>query len=503
MSSTSKNNSTKRDACKKFIQNNFLLIVLLGIGACIRFYNAPSRYNFGADSTRDALVAISGSSNFQLPLVGPFSSVGPFTFGPWYYYLLILFQFFFRSSYSPWIFMGIASLITTVVLYILGKKLINKNFGLILAGISMLSPALVLSSMGLTNPNLIPLFASLTILMFVIICTEKAPIKYGLFMGICLGIGISIHYQMLGMLLLIPIGLLWNGKKYIYFLMSILGLILVSLPTIYFEITNDWTTVRNFTDSYVHMRERIYVPNRWVTYVFEFWPNFWSYVIGLPRIAGGLLMSLSLLATLTMTIKNEHRRVLLPLLVLFGVSFLSLRYYPGERSYGYLQFYYPLIVIFTSLGLYGASRLIGGKITIGIAFILLAFAVYPENSKMAKSDVTNTMFTQQAEIIMKNTNHQPVSILACGRDLYEFRAEAIAILLYYRNKVHPQGENIVFLSDKCNVGKEKIIVDKWVRLKGIDAVYAKDKDLLLSSGYRIVDPGTVYKRTVEWYKMPR
>ena len=67
----------------------YLLLIILIIGIFFRFYNTPMRYSLGDDSSRDAMVAFEDAKEFQLPLLGPFSSLGPFTFGPWYYYQLI------------------------------------------------------------------------------------------------------------------------------------------------------------------------------------------------------------------------------------------------------------------------------------------------------------------------------------------------------------------------------------------------------------------------------
>ena len=107
-----------------------LLITILLLGVFFRFYNTPERYSMGDDSTRDAMVAIAGAQQLQFPLTGPFSSLGPFTFGPWYYYQLILFSLL-PLSYAPWIYMGITSLAFIFVIYKIGEELQGKYLDLL------------------------------------------------------------------------------------------------------------------------------------------------------------------------------------------------------------------------------------------------------------------------------------------------------------------------------------------------------------------------------------
>ncbi|MBI5619473.1 hypothetical protein HY950_00745, partial [Candidatus Gottesmanbacteria bacterium] len=63
-----------------------VLLLILAVAIFFRFYNAPLRYGIGDDSSRDAFVAYQGAKDLQFPLTGPFSSLGQFTFGPWYYW---------------------------------------------------------------------------------------------------------------------------------------------------------------------------------------------------------------------------------------------------------------------------------------------------------------------------------------------------------------------------------------------------------------------------------
>src|SRR5579859_7282680 len=80
-----------------------LLIAILTLALFLRFYNFTNRYSLGSETVRDAFVGIIGAQQLQLPLVGPFSSFGQFTFGPWYWWELIFFTLIAKTVFSPWI----------------------------------------------------------------------------------------------------------------------------------------------------------------------------------------------------------------------------------------------------------------------------------------------------------------------------------------------------------------------------------------------------------------
>lgn len=145
------------DQRKKIVIDRFsvCLILILVVGIFFRFYNTPERYSLGIDSSRDAMIAIVGAEQIQLPLTGPFSSAGQFTFGPWYYYQIILFTLLTPFAYAPWIYMGIMSVLYIYISYLIGKNLFDKKFGLISALLVSLSPAAIITGTALANPHLV------------------------------------------------------------------------------------------------------------------------------------------------------------------------------------------------------------------------------------------------------------------------------------------------------------------------------------------------------------
>ena len=165
----------------KLIRENKAIVSLLAIvlfGAILRFWGYPLRYGFDIDATRDAILTQYASLHNLWPMIGPASALGSFNFGPWYYYQLILFQHVVPLAYAPWIYITLTSLAVIVVMYGIGKELLNKEFGLILALLTAVSPGQIIAGTGLSNPDLISLFAALSLLLFIRLLKSKNPLSF-------------------------------------------------------------------------------------------------------------------------------------------------------------------------------------------------------------------------------------------------------------------------------------------------------------------------------------
>lgn len=61
-----------------------LVIVIFIVAAILRFYNFYEGWGVGGDSARDISIAREAIERREIPLIGPFSSAGPFVTGPMY-----------------------------------------------------------------------------------------------------------------------------------------------------------------------------------------------------------------------------------------------------------------------------------------------------------------------------------------------------------------------------------------------------------------------------------
>src|SRR3989304_8427622 len=273
---------------KQKIQFYIFLGILL-LGAFLRFYNYPYRYSLGEETIRDAVIGIEGARQLQFPLTGSFSSLVPFTFGPWYAYQLIIFYLIFPFVYSPWIYLSIISVAYIFIMYKIGKILGGDIFALILAFLVAISPAQIISATHLTSHNNTNLFAALSICIFLILITKNKSKWWSLLFGFIIGVGMNLHFQM-GGLLMLPLILFIYKKKFINFLYSALGVVISFIPMLIFEMNNHWFTTKNIFYYLTEGKNAMYIPNRWLFYVRDFWPSFWSDALGVPVWFGGIII---------------------------------------------------------------------------------------------------------------------------------------------------------------------------------------------------------------------
>lgn len=261
-------------------KNKFLLIFVLSVAFFFRFYNSPNRYGIGYDGSRDALVAFESAKQIQLPLTGSFSSIGPITFGPLYYWYITL-ATLLPAKWGPWIGINIASFLMVFVMYKTGKLLINEQFGIILAFVAALSPAQIISGTQLQQHALIGFLSSVVIYFLIKHYYQKLRTFEYIFWGFCMGVAINSHYQAVSLLTLpILVVIFFKRKKFI--LPFALGFFISFIPFLIFELTNHWFNTRNILDYILIGQYRVWTSNRWLLFLGNFIPQFWSYVTGIP-----------------------------------------------------------------------------------------------------------------------------------------------------------------------------------------------------------------------------
>ncbi len=491
-----------------------LLIVLLLAGIFFRFYNTAGRYSLGGDSTRDGLVAIEGAKILQLPLTGAFSSLGPFTFGPWFYYQLILFHLILPLSYSSWIYTGIASIVFIIVIYKIGEFLERKTFGLLASFFATFSTSQIATGTELSNPNLISVFAGLTVLLFLRLALKDLSYWWGFLFGFVLGVGINIHYQMTGLLILPLILLIYKPKKYLYFLTALAGIFVTFLPLLFFDLNNHWYTLRNMFYYYTEGRKAIYVPNRWLFYVRDFWTSYFSYALGLPVILGGILSALSFITPLWLLARRKLNRSWTLLFIPFFFNFILLRYYWGERGWGYLQYLYPFVFLFTGLVFWTCFKIRYVRYLGFTVLLLLFFLLLQKDINFLTPGDFQREIYREAAIIRKYFPDQKITLYNCG-DSYSDRVQAISFLLTEGNIINDTGKKIGISNDQCPFPRDEKIAaqnlssgEEVALLKGF--YHRFDNDLItdfssaseaamLEAGWKAFTPRTVYDNTVRWW----
>jgi len=340
------------------IRNKFKLLffAVLLLATIVRFYLFDLRWGVGNDDARDIMIAQEALRRGELPLIGSFSSAGPFVFGPFFYWFLMgsyLFLPFLMSA--PWIFTGIVGVATVGILIYCGKKIAGNTFALLLGILAALSPQLVARSVILGQHTFISFWTSCTI-FFLLLLLEKKKIVYGFFIGLCIGAAINFHYQALNLVIILPIILflpLQSFKQRVLALLLASGGVIISLsPLLIWDSQQQFANFRNLFDYFLIGQYRLYVPNSWRLFVFSFLPSYWGFVIGGYKLIALVTMFVVCITTGILLIKKKLSNKILLLVVPFVLLLILNRYYRGERSEGYLLYFLPFILIFTAYTLY-------------------------------------------------------------------------------------------------------------------------------------------------------
>lgn len=462
----------------------FALLAILTIALFFRFYNIPFRYGLGDETVRDAVIGIQGARELQAPLIGAFSSAGPFTFGPWFYYQLIAASLIIPNNYASWVYLGITSVLYVIVIFKLGETLEGKSFGLILALLASLSPALIISATHLTTQNLTNIYAILAIWLFVSLANELPRSKAAEYpqrssfasssseqgsrsslsqnkshafwksfiFGIVLGIGLNLHYQMASLFIL-PFILLVTYRKYKLFATTVFGIAITFLPLLFFELNNHWYTLRNFTFYLLHGKDAIYVPNRWLLYVGDFWPSFWADVLGVPTAVAWICIGAIVTLVIWLGAKKRLSKDLILLLVAFVILFILFRYYWGPRFFGYFNFLRPFVFLFTGYVLLYLFRV---KPVFGwVAIIILTAMILPQSfARIAPDQFTKTMY-DTVKIIESTYPQDTFTLYECWYESpYQAEVKSALFLLDMKGKLSANGRKLGFVDKKCRYPKD-------------------------------------------------
>lgn len=328
------------------------LAVLFLVSFGIRFYNFSDRWGLGGDDARDAMIALEALSRRELPLIGSFSSAGPFVFGPLFYWTLMLSYVMLPFTLAaPWLFTVIFGSLTVIILSHIGTLIGGKRLAILVGIFAATSPQLVTRSMMSGQHTYIAATASLLILGFILLL-QKKQIRYALLMGISLGVAFSMHYQAINLLLFFPILLLLPEftlrKKIVSLLVMIFGFIIPSIPLLYWDMQQSFANIRNVLDYLLIAQYRIYVPNSWRLFIFQYFSDYWSFVIGGAHMIGLLLMIITVNVSIYSLLKRNIPKILILLGGIFFILTVVNRFYRGERSEGYLIYFVPFILIFSS-----------------------------------------------------------------------------------------------------------------------------------------------------------
>ena len=450
---------------KKVSIFKLLLIMIFIIAIFFRFWNYNNRIFILADNSRDLQVAKYALDHYKIPQIGQFSSAGPFFYGPWYYWILMLFSLIPLGLLSPWYMMTILSIFFILLIYKLGIELGNKTTGILAAFFAAISPALISNSLAIWNPAIIPLLSLLILIFMVRYFKYRRELDIFLF-GFFLTFSITIHFQSILLTPSILILLISTKSRLKHFAIFFLGMLIPMLPLIYFDVRHYWY---NFKSIFIYLaidQYSIWVPNRWLTYIFSYWPETWGRIIGGNRFIGSAIIIFVSIFTLANLKKFTSFKVFYLIALTFILDIILYRYYRGPRYEYYSFFTYPSIILLTA---WACQKLFEAKKVIGFIFLIVVVFVTSKESTVNMRETVislERMNSLKSEIYSSFPRGVNFDIYGCKENTGSL-SQPLALLMYNEKRNESSGIKIgvcetVKKFEWSVLSRERILKDGWV-----------------------------------------
>lgn len=417
---------------------------------------------------------------------------------------------------APWIATGIIGIFTVAILMYCGKLLGGTRLALITGILAATSPQLVIHSLLLANPTFVIISASLLLLSFILLYQTK-KIHYAFFMGVSIGVGISMHYQALNLLLFLPtvffVPQTMVKKKIILFLTTCAGLLIPSFPLLYWDNNQQFANIRNILDYFLIAQYRLYVPNSWKLFLIDYLPMHWAFMIGGYKAVGAIVAFITGTVFLIISSRKNISRTTFILGLVLAAFLLSNRYYKGERTEGYMLYLLPFIlllsawmlniliqpkIVFEVLKIHAKRVFYTPIIYCFIGVILIGNLLVVKELKNYKGHVDEVENIVQL-LIVKYPNHKFY--------LYDYEGKSfssissIIVFLEYQSKIDKTGIPIGFIHDGelSKFSRGIPVVLSWKNYKLLDL----KNELAVreySSQWKAMNQAVIYDHLIGWSK---
>lgn len=416
-----------------FLKKNYLVILTFFIALFLRTYNLEKTLTFLEDEGRDALIAYRMIDTMRPVLLGPQTSTGDMYLGPFYYYFITpALAVANLSPLGPAALIALTGSVTSVLMFLIGKKWFGPTAGLVAAILYSVMPLPVVFTRNSWNPNLLPLVSLILIYLTITLTTQKKLSKtwswlyFGV--GISAGILVQLHYMaliFLGTIALIL--LLYHYRNYMGLLrgvaLGLFGFLLMLAPFIVFEIRNDFVNIRAITrfveaDEVKNIRYTMPV-SLWADKVGSTTVRLTSSLFGRDALTpdpyrtpltltvlGAIVLLLLTLARGTGP-SSHYLRVLS---LMFFIPLLSLGIYQENIHLHYLGFLFPLLYLLFAAGF------VHPRLRYLFAPILLTSLFYalPQLYSYLSSAGTNQLVRARevAQYITTDSNNNPYNLVS-------------------------------------------------------------------------------------------
>ena len=315
-------------------------LIITALAVFWRFWDFDNRWVFNQDQARDVIIGLYSIRNNVWPEIGSPSSAGPFNFGPWYHWIIILGEKIIPTVNGVWMLFGILSVVTVYLYFLTG--------GMVAGVIASMATGAVLNSPDMLNTVIVG-FSSALMWWATKNFVETNKFKWGVLVGVGVGLSINFHFQSLG-LLAIPLAIVlvnkFNIKKRLTMGISMLiGLLITFLPLIIFDIRRNGIWIKSVIEYYTVGVNKFYTPVRWLTEIRDFWPQlFGSTTVGVNNF-GYVWLILGIILIIKKIKLNKFMGVVFLTLI---IEILLMRNYKGTRSREYMIAFEGIIILISS-----------------------------------------------------------------------------------------------------------------------------------------------------------
>lgn len=412
---------------RKWIIKNWVLVLILLVGAFMRLYKINEYMTFLGDEGRDAIIVRNLLVHADPILIGPGTSVGSMYLGPLYYYFMA--PFLLLSNFSPIgpalgvAFLGIA---TIYLVYVTGRDWFNEKAGLIASLLFAISPTVIVYSRSSWNPNIMPFFALLAVYSIWRVWSKK-QYKWLLVTAISFAFVIQSHY--LGVLLAPILFIYWllSRTPIRYTILSILLFSFLMSPILAFDIRHDWLNSKALY-KFVTVREETVSIKPWTaipkTYpIYEQINN--SLLVAKNVNVGKVVSFLILMLILWIVVKNKksviQNKNLFILLAWYISGLIGFGLYKQNVYDHYFGFLFA--VPFLLVGVILSERLLTGRKTLNVivAGIIIYLVFINIKASPLKQTPNNQMRRAEnvANEIIKRSNNEKFNLAVIADRNYE------------------------------------------------------------------------------------
>lgn len=383
--------------------NCFWLLLILILASILRFYRLSDYTLFLGDQGRDVLIAKRMIIEHKWTLLGPNASVGGFFTGPIYYYFILPFLWAFNlDPVGPVYLSALFGILTVLLTFVFCRVFFNNRTGLIAAFLIAISPKMIEISRYSWNPNPMPFFSLLTILLFHLSVLRR-NLFFTFLCGVSLGILFQLHYIDLIFVPIIYLAVIFIyplKKAIIQWVILTIGFIVGDSMFLIFEIKHEFPNLKSVFE-FITRRGQTVAP-RSANFVWLFQDilkRLYEMTLFIKDQKIYIFVYFSLIA-LTFwsikTLKNKTKRdkviILLSWLIIgvFGIGS-----YRGELHEHYFGYLYPLPFILLGLG---SDCLLKKKVITPLFVAGLIFLTYISVKNLYFWQEPHFMFKQVKEI---------------------------------------------------------------------------------------------------------